>query len=210
MSDILRQVDEELRQDRLLNLWRRYRLYIISGLILLIGSVISYQIYKSVNQLSYEGEVEKYISTSDLEDFNQTIENLSKIESSNQLLISGMAQIKIAIILMENGKTQESKDKLLEIINDGKSDAILTDLAIYFYLMSSLNDMSMDQINAYLSSNKLENSSFKYLFRETIAIKNLLAGNIELSKEKFNELANDENTPRDIVIRVTKFLDTIK
>ena len=163
-----------------------------------------------LNQLSYEGEVEKYISTSDLEDFNQTIENLSKIESSNQLLISGMAQIKIAIILMENGKTQESKDKLLEIINDGKSDAILTDLAIYFYLMSSLNDMSMDQINAYLSSNKLENSSFKYLFRETIAIKNLLAGNIELSKEKFNELANDENTPRDIVIRVTKFLDTIK
>ena len=209
MSDILRQVDEELRQDRLLNLWRRYRIYLICGLILLIGSVIGFQINKSVNQSFYEGEVEKYIGTSDLVDFNETIENLSKIDNSNQLLISGIAQIKIAILLMENGKIQESKEKLLEIINDGKANAILTDLAIYFYLMSSLNDIPMDEINAYLSKNKLENSSFKYLFKETIAIKNLLSGNIKLSKEKFNELVNDENTPRDIVIRAAKFLDTI-
>ena len=137
MSDILRQVDEELRQDRLLNLWRRYRVYLIGGLILLIGSVLGYQINRSVNQSFYEDEVEKYISSSDLVDFDQTIENLSKIESSNQLLISDIAQIKIAAILMENGKIQESKAKLLELIND-------------------------------------------------------------------------DNTPRDIVIRSTKFLDTIK
>ena len=209
MSDILRQVDEELRQDRLLNLWRRYRIYLICGLILLIGSVIGFQINKSVNQSFYEDEVEKYIGTSDLVDLNETIENLSKIENSNQLLISGIAQIKIAILLMENGKIQESKEKLLEIINDGKANAILTDLALYFYLMSSLNDIPMDEINVYLTNNKLENSSFKYLFKETIAIKNLLSGNIKLSKEKFNELVNDENTPRDIVIRAAKFLDTI-
>ena len=210
MSDILRQVDEELRQDRLLNLWRRYRVYLIGGLILLIGSVLGYQINKSVNQSFYEDEVEKYISSSDLVDFNQTIENLSKIESSNQLLISDIAQIKIAAILMENGKIQESKAKLLELINEGKTDDVITDLAIYFYLMSSLNDMPIDEISKYLTNNKLENSSFKYLFKETIAIKNLLVGNIKFSKEKFDELINDDNTPRDIVIRSTKFLDTIK
>ena len=210
MSDILRQVDEELRKDRLLNLWRRYRLYLIVGLILLIGSVLGYQINKSVNQSFYEEEVEKYIGSSDLVDFNQTIENLGEIENSNQLLISGIAQIKIATLLMENGKIQESKAKLLEIINEGKADAILTDLAIYFYLMSSLNDIPIDEINTYLASNKLENSSFKYLFKETIAIKNLLVGDIKNSKEKFDELINDVNTPRDIVIRATKFLDTMK
>ena len=210
MSDILRQVDEELRQDRLINLWRRYRVYLIGGLILLIGSVLGYQINKSVNQSFYEEEVEKYIGSSDLVDFNQTIGNLAEIENSNQLLISGIAQIKIATLLMENGKIQESKDKLLEIINEDKTDDIITDLAIYFYLMSNLNDMAMDEINIYIDSDKLENSSFKFLFKETIAIKNLLSGKIQISKEKFDELINDVNTPRDIVIRATKFLDTIK
>ena len=210
MSDILRQVDEELRQDRLINLWRRYRVYLIGGLILLIGSVLGYQINKSVNQSFYEEEVEKYIGSSDLVDFNQTIENLGEIENSNQLLISGIAQIKIATLLMENGKIQESKDKLLEIINEDKTNDIITDLAIYFYLMSNLNDMAMDEVNIYIDNDKLENSSFKFLFKETIAIKNLLSGEIQISKEKFDELINDANTPRDIVIRATKFLDTIK
>ncbi len=210
MSDILRQVDEELRQDRLINLWRRYRVYLIGGLILLIGSVLGYQINKSVNQSFYEEEVEKYIDSSDLVDFTQTIETLGEIENSNQLLISGIAQIKIATLLMENGKIQESKDKLLEIINEDKTDDIITDLAIYFYLMSNLNDIAMDEINIYINSDKLENSSFKFLFKETIAIKNLLSGKFQISKEKFDELINDTNTPRDIVIRATKFLDTIK
>ena len=210
MSDILRQVDEELRQDRLLNLWRRFRVYIVSGIILLIVSVLGYQINKSVKQSFYEDEVEKYINTSDLLDFNQAIEELSKIENSDQLLISGIAQIKIAALLIENEKKQESKNQLLKIINEGKADSMLTDLAIYFYLISSLNDVSMDEIKKYLTNNKLDNSSFKYLFKETIAIKNLLLGNIKPSKEKFEELANDENTPRDVVIRATKFLDTIK
>ena len=204
MSDILRQVDEELRQDRLLNLWRRYRIYLIGGLILLISSVLGYQINKSVNKSFYEGEVEKYISTSDLVDFNQAVENLDKIENSNQLLISGIAQIKIAILLMENGKIQESKARLLEIINEDQADTMLTDLAIYFYLMSSLNDMPIDEINTYLTTNKIETSSLKYLFKETIAIKNLLAGNIKKSKEKFDELINDENAPRDIIIKISK------
>ncbi len=210
MSDILRQVDEELRQDRLLNLWRRFRIYLIGGVILLIGSVLGYQINKSVDQSFYEKEVEKYISTSDLVDFNQMIKNLDKIERSNQLFISGLTQIKIATILMENGKALESREKLLNLINEGKKDDIITDLAIYFYIMSNLSDMPMDELNIYLDINKLNNSSFKYLFKETIAIKNLLIGNIKISNEKFNELVNDENTPRDIVIRATKFLDTIK
>ena len=78
MSDILRQVDEELRQDRLLSLWRRFRIYLIGGLILLILSVLGYQINKSVKQSFYEDEVEKYIKTSDLVDFNETIEELGK------------------------------------------------------------------------------------------------------------------------------------
>ena len=72
------------------------------------------------------------------------------------------------------------------------------------------DSISIEEINIYLGSNKLEDSAFKYLFKETIAIKNLLAGNIKISKEKFDELINDANTPRDIVIRATKFLDTIK
>ena len=77
-------------------------------------------------------------------------------------------------------------------------------------LCKNMKNEFLTQINTYLTSNKLENSSFKYLFKEIIAIKNLLVGNIKISNEKFDELINDKNTPRDIIIRAAKFLDTIK
>ena len=56
----------------------------------------------------------------------------------------------------------------------------------------------------------MEKSSLKYLFKEVIAINNLLSGNIELSRENFNDLSNDVDTPREIVIRASKFLDIIE
>ena len=210
MSDILRQVDEELRQDRLLNLWRRYRLYLILGLILLICSVIGYQINKSQKQSIYEEIVEKYISSSDLADLEKSNKILNDVGEANQSLISGLAKIKIANLLMENGNLQDGRNSLLEVINDNNTEQIAIDLAIYFYLMSDLKGIQQNEINKYLANEKIENSSFKYLYRELIAIKNLLSGKRNQSIENFDNLINDSNTPRDIVIRANKFVDSIK
>jgi len=210
MSDILRQVDEELRQDRLKILWKKYRIYIVGMLILIIGGVFGYQINKSVNQSYYEKTVEKYIAIAGIKNLNESIKNLSEIEGDNQLFISSIAKIKAANLLMENGNTEESMNKLKEIMNDDNSDKLVADIATYFYLMSNLNEINKDEINIYITSERENNSSLKYLFKEAIAIKNLLSGNIDLSKEYFNDLSNDTNAPREIAIRASKFLDTLK
>lgn len=210
MSDILRQVDEELRQDRLLNLWRRYRLYLIVGLIFLICSIIGYQINKSIKQSIYEEIVEKYISSSDLADLEKSNKILNDVGEANQSLISGLAKIKIANLLMENGNLLDGRNSLLEVINDNNTEQIAIDLAIYFYLMSDLKGIQQNEINKYLTNEKIENSSFKYLYRELIAIKNLLSGKRNQSIENFDNLIKDSNTPRDIVIRANKFVDSIK
>ena len=43
MSDILRQVDEDLRKEKLTSLWNRFKIHIISVLFLIIISVSVYQ-----------------------------------------------------------------------------------------------------------------------------------------------------------------------
>ena len=210
MSDILRQVDEELRQDRIVNVWKRYRAYLIGALILIIGSTLGYQINQSLNQSFYEEIVEKYIANADLKNLDSSIENLSEIEEDNQLLISGIAKIKVASLLMEKGEVEKSRNKLMEIINDDNDNSLIADLAVYFYLMSDLKEIKIEEIKAYITNERLEKSSLKYLFKEVIAINNLLSGNIELSQENFNDLSNDVDTPREIVIRASKFLDIIE
>ena len=46
MSDIFRQVDEELRQDRILSLWKKYRLYLITILIIIVATILAFQFNK--------------------------------------------------------------------------------------------------------------------------------------------------------------------
>ena len=189
MSDILRQVDEELRQDRLLNLWRKYRLYLIFTIILVIGSVLGYQINHSISKSSHEDMVEKYIGISDLIDIDDSIKKLDEINDSNSLYISDISKIKIANLFIEKGNKEESRNKLLEIINNNKSESSLVDLATYFYLMSNLKNIEFEEMKNYLTKEKMKNSSFKFLYKEIFAIKYLLSGDIETSSEKFNASA---------------------
>ena len=50
MSDILRQVDEDLRKEKLSNLFKKYGLYVILTLVIIIGSVIGYQVMVSIDK----------------------------------------------------------------------------------------------------------------------------------------------------------------
>ena len=47
----------------------------------------------------------------------------------------------MANLLMEKDNIQDSRAKLLEVINDDNNEILLIDLAIYFYLMGNLKDL---------------------------------------------------------------------
>ena len=61
MSDILRQVDEDLRKEKLSNLFKKYGLYVILTLAIIIGSVIGYQVMVSIDKSKNEKLIETYI-----------------------------------------------------------------------------------------------------------------------------------------------------
>ena len=61
MSDILRQVDEDLRKEKLSNLSKKYALYVILTLVIIIGSVIGYQVMGSIDKSKNEKLIETYI-----------------------------------------------------------------------------------------------------------------------------------------------------
>ena len=71
MSDILRQIDEDLRKERLPNLWKKYGIYSTLFVIIIIFIVIGYQVIVSMNQANNEKLLEKYINATNSETINQ-------------------------------------------------------------------------------------------------------------------------------------------
>ena len=210
MSDSLRQVDEDLRKDRLLGLWKKYGNYIIGIIVILILSVIGYQINFFLSQKNSERIVEMYLNAVNSDDVHLSINNLAAIDDSDNTFIASLAKLRSANLHVENGNLSEGRAKLKEIINNEKNESIITDLAIYLFIISNIDEIEINEINKYLNEKRISTSEFKYLFEEIIAVKELISGNYDRSLKKFENLINDNSTPNDILVRAEKFIKIIK
>ena len=116
MSDILRQVDEDLRKDRLLGLWKKYGYYLIGIIAILIVFVIGYQVSFSLSQKNNERIVEMYLNAVNTDDINLSINNLEAINDSDNTFLANLARLRSASLHVENGNMTEGRAKLEEII----------------------------------------------------------------------------------------------
>ena len=60
MADIFDEVSEELKQDQLINIWKKYSKLIISFIFIVVISIISYQVFMSWNKKKIESMSEQY------------------------------------------------------------------------------------------------------------------------------------------------------
>ena len=207
MSDILRQVDEDLRKEKLSNLWKRYGLYIISSVVIIIIAVAGFQLKTSIDKTKNQSLVEKYIKATNNKNINQQLLLFEEVLESNNDYLSGLAELKILNIRIENEKVEDSL-LLLEKINKNEAyDAIIRDLATYFLLMRKLENPNYTGFTSILTKARIENSPFKYLFLEIKAIRKLVLGDLEEAKNEFNELFTNQDTPMDIRNRAIKFIE---
>ena len=205
MSDILRQVDEDLRKDKLFQLWKKYGLYLIAFIIIIVTSVIGYQISNSLNKTYNEKIVESYINAINNENINEQILLLTSIDDSKNSFISSLIDLKVSNLQIQSGNIEESLLMLDEISQNG--NLIIKDLATYYILMKNIDKITEDKFMSYLNSERINRSSFKFLFEELIAIKKLLSGEIDESKNRFQALIDYPTTPENIKIRASKFIE---
>ena len=207
MSDVLRQIDEDLRKDKLNKLWKNYGLYIIVLIITIILAVIGYQIKVSSDKSSNQKLVETFLATSNNEDIENVLNNFDIIINSNNNYLSGLAELKKTNLLIKNGNYEEGLFVLKKVINNKKYDPVINDLATYLLLMLLLEDLNDNEFSTYLSKDKIETSKLKFLFMEIKAIRNLILGDFEQAKKEFIDLKNTIDLPIEIRTRAGKFLE---
>jgi len=205
MSDILRQIDEDLRKDKLLRIWKLYGIYIIGFILICLLSLGGYQYYQSSVHSKNEAIVEKYINAINSSDISVSINQLIELDESSNSYIKGLAKLKRAELYF----TTEKKDQALELLEsisiDESLDRIIRDTALYKYLMIKLDVMDKDSYLKIIDSEHLKESKFKYLFKELKGLKLLIEGDQINSQEIFESIISDKDSPIDIRTRAEKF-----
>ena len=210
MSDILRQVDEDIRKEHFLKIWKKYGLYIGALVGLLICITVGYQIFKSIKISNDQKIVERYISAKTYNDISISLDYLSDLEDSSNDFLSGLVKLKVADLYAKEKKYEMSKSKLYEIINDNKFEGIIKDQAVYNYLMLEINEIDDDQFSSLISDLKTSKTSYEFLYNELLAINYYLANNNIKSREIFNKIINNPIMSPEIKLRAEKFIETLE
>ena len=207
MSDILRQVDEDLRKERLTSLWNRFKIYIISITLLLIVTVSVYQ-YLEISEYNEKvSTIENYYKASNNGSIDEILGKLEIIKTTNEFS-QNLIDLKMADIHLVKGNTDLGLKKLEQIFKS-KNKSILGDLALYKYLMLKIDEVTLDEVNNLIENFNSKENNFNYLFSELVGIKNIIDGQYSEGKIIFESLLNDANVSNEIKIRAEKYINII-
>ena len=207
MSDILRQVDEDLRKEKLTSLWNRFKIYIISVTLILIVSVSVYQYIEISEYNEKVSTIEKYYKASNNESIEEILGKLEIIETSNEFS-QNLIDLKIADIHILKGDIEWGLEKLEQIFKS-KNQSILGDLALYKYLMLKIDQVTLNEFNNLIENFNSKENNFNYLLSELVGIKNIIDGQYSEGKIIFESLLNDANVSNEIKIRAEKYINII-
>ena len=149
MADIFDEVSEELRQDQIKNLWKKYQkfIYLIFFIILLcVGGYKTYE-YVEENKLlnnsttffSALAKVEKNLNNEAELSFNK----LNSDKDSGYYLLS---QFALADLNFKKGNLKKMEECYEEIVNNDNFEKFYRDLALLFLTMNSKNMNNKDKI----------------------------------------------------------------
>ena len=207
MSDILRQVDEDLRKERFKSLWNRFKMYIISITLLLIISVSVYQYLEISKYNEKVSTIENYYKATNNVSVDVMLGKLEKIKTSNEFS-QNLIDLKMADIHLVKGDIELGLEKLEQIFKS-KNKSILGDLALYKYLMLKIDEVTLDEVNNLIENFNSKENKFNHLFSELLGIKNIIDGQYSEGKIIFESLLNDVSVSSEIKIRAEKYINII-
>ena len=204
MANIFREVDEDIRKERYINLFRKYGIYVIAIIVIIVGTLAGIQFYSGYQVNKNELLFAKYINIIE-NNSDDTLEKLSDSGNTSNLFLNGMYLLKRSDLLVASGQIDQATLLLSEAIENNALNKIHNDVAIYKLLMINIEKLSIEEIKSYQNKLISEVDAF-YLTEELIAIKFLIEGQKEDAIKKFSELSTNNSVPIEIKNRSAVFI----
>lgn len=204
MANIFREVDEDIRKERYINLFRKYGIYAIGFIIIIVGTLAGMQFYSSYQTNKNEILFAEYINIIETNSDN-ALEELTNSSNSSNSFLNGMNLLKRTDLLIAADQVEEATVLLKDAIDGKNLNKIHHDVAIYKLLMINIESLNLEEIKLYQNKLISEVDAF-YLIEELVAIKFLIEGKNDEAIKKLTELSVNNNVPIEIKNRSAVFI----
>ena len=207
-DDLFREVDEEVRQDRYIKIWKRYGIYVsalvVTIILITVGVVVWRDIERSALESSSEVLISAIESSSDRQ--NEALEQFKIIGDEGNEGYRLLAKLREGAILSKMGDISGAVLVYDSIALDNSQDVIYRDLASVLAVSHGMSIMSLGEVEDRLASIIVEINPWRYSARELLATAIMVSGDKNRAIKEFKPLVDDTKAPAGVRARAAEML----
>jgi hypothetical protein len=211
VSDIFREVEEDVRRERYAQLWKRYGDYIIAAIALVILAAAGFQLWRYYEHKARMKASQEYAAAQSLLQANradQAATAFAKLADSAPGGYAAVARLQNADALMESGNKKEAV-ALYKRIAAG-DDPLLAAVARIREAWAIVDKTPRLQMETLLAPLTDPTSPWRFMAREILAYSDYHAGKMAAAEKQFAGLAKDDKAPIGVRQRANAMASFLK
>jgi hypothetical protein len=212
MSDIFREIDEELRRDRLEQIWKRYGAWIVAAAVLLVAATAGFTFWREYQHKQRQEEGVRYANALAQAQNGKTQEAIAALSSLGPAASDGhglLARFQIAALKVQSGDKAGAIAAYQAIADDGSVEPLYRDLATVLSALNGINEGEPAPIIAHLQPIAAGQSPWRSTALEITALAQLRAGDKKAALETYKRLADDLDAPSALRARAAEMVQAL-
>ncbi len=212
MSDIFREVDEDIRQEKYRRLWDRFGPWVLGVAVLIIVGTGGYRgwLYWQEQQSQSAGDTFfEAVRLSEAQNYEEAAALYGELDNA----LGGypaLAKLRQATDLSNSGKTEEALAEFDALSRDTSIMDALRDVAALRAAYLAVDTQGYGDIADRVEKLTGNTGPFRAAARELLALSAWKAGDIETARQWISALEDDAETPADVSRRVSILSDVIR
>jgi hypothetical protein len=208
----IREVNEQLRSEKMTNFWSRYGIVVIGGAVLIVLGTAGAGIYEYWNSNRASNSGDQFIAAMKLASENKpddALAALAALETAGHGSYPVLAKFRSATLQAQKGDAAAATAAFTAIGNDTSAPQVFRDAAKIRAAWLLVDTGSYDQVSAEVEVLSGESQAFRSSAREALGLAAYKAGDFVKARDWFQQITTDAQAPRNVANRAQIMLDNI-
>ncbi len=197
MTDIFREVDEEVRREKATRFWNKYQNYIIGLALIIVIGAGGWRFWEYQQRTAAEAAGQEFHEALRLADEGKTKDAeaaFEKIAKNGPKGYSALAKLRAAIELQKKDK-QDAQKAFEAIAADPRVDPVLQEAAKIRAAAIAIDSESYDKLKARVEPLSKAGARFRYVALELLAVSAIKAKNYDAATSWLDLLISSPSAP---------------
>jgi hypothetical protein len=210
-DELFREVDEEVRQDRFQNLWKRYGIYLVIVFVVIVGATVAFVLWRDAQESARQANSARFLEAvvAEQTERNAAIDQLREIAREGTPGYRFLASLREAALLADGGETGEAVIVFDAVAADEDFEPVYRNIARLLAVAHGMQNMSQGEVEERLAGLAADDSPFRITAREFLAVAAIRGGNPDRAAELLRANIADNEVSRAAQARAGELLATL-